>query len=111
MVLENPRQLRGLFQGVEMTIAMRLHGLIMAAAAKCRCYGLSYDPKVNQLMTELDLPGCNLDQLPNYPDDLSRLWIDLYANGDPLSNDQIHSLRDRALFHQEVLQKALLDSL
>lgn len=110
IALEDPKQLRGLFQGVEMAIAMRLHGLIMAAAAECCCFGLSYDPKVHQLMTELDLPGCDLEQLADDPHSLSRLWIELYANSDPLSNDQIHSLRDRALFHEEVLHKGLLQS-
>jgi polysaccharide pyruvyl transferase WcaK-like protein len=40
---EDPRQLKGVFRGVDMAIAMRLHGLIMAASEGCRyfCIGAS----------------------------------------------------------------------
>lgn len=107
LTLSDPRQLRGVFQGVEMVIAMRLHGLIMAAASECRCFALSYDPKVSRLMEELDLPGWALDALPSDPVQISQTWLDHYANGDALSPDQIHSLVDRALMHQDVLKTAL----
>jgi polysaccharide pyruvyl transferase CsaB len=105
--LSDPRQLMGVFQGVEMAIAMRFHGLIMAAAAECRCFALSYDPKVSQLMQDLDLPGWAIDQIPLNPQTISREWLELYANGDPLSNARVQSLVDRALIHQEFLQTAL----
>ena len=105
--LTDPHQLKGVFQGVEMAIAMRYHGLIMAAAAGCRCFAISYDPKVDQLMQDLDLPGWSLDQMPADPNLMSQLWLNLYANGEPLSSDQIHSLVDRALIHRDVLQRAL----
>lgn len=105
--LEDPHQLKGLFRGVEMAIAMRLHGLIMAAAAECRCFALSYDPKVNQLMHDVSIPGWELDQIPADPNQICRTWLDLYANGDSLSTDQIRFLTDRALIHQEVLVQTL----
>jgi polysaccharide pyruvyl transferase CsaB len=105
--LEHPEELKGVFRGVEMTIAMRLHGLIMAAAEGCRCFALSYDPKVTQLMQELEMPGCRVSELPQDPNQLSHLWIELYANGEALSDDQIHSRIDRALMHQAVLQQVL----
>ncbi|MBW4441293.1 MAG: polysaccharide pyruvyl transferase CsaB [Plectolyngbya sp. WJT66-NPBG17] len=105
--IKQPQELKGVFRGVEMTIAMRLHGLIMASAEGCRCFGLSYDPKVTQLMSDLEMPGCAIADLPTDANELSRIWIDLYANGDALSDDQIHSLVDRALFHQMVLEQAL----
>jgi len=105
--LEDPRELKGLFQGVEMAIGMRFHALIMAAAQECRCFGLSYDPKVSQLMTELNLPGWDLTQLPSDPNEITHAWLEHYANGDPLSTDQIQSLRDRSLIHQDLLEIAL----
>lgn len=43
--LSDPQQLKGIFHGVEMTIAMRLHALIMAAAAECHCFALSYEDR------------------------------------------------------------------
>ncbi len=104
--LEDPRELKGLFQGVEMAIGMRYHSLIMAAAAECRCFALSYDPKVSQLMTELDLPGWELTQLPDDPNLISQTWLKHYANGDPLTTDQIQSLVDRALMHRDLLTEA-----
>lgn len=106
---ESPAQLKGVFRGVEMAIAMRFHGLVMAAAEGCRCFALSYDPKVSQLMTELDLPGWELAALPTDPGEITHIWLEHYANGDPLSSDQIQSQADRALMHREVLAKALSD--
>ncbi|ASC72851.1 hypothetical protein XM38_038110 [Halomicronema hongdechloris C2206] len=114
--LSDPRQLKGLFRGVEMTIAMRLHGLIMAAAAGSRCFALNYDPKVGQLMVDLDLPGWQLspnapnaigDPWPPTPTDMCQIWLKHYANGDPPSADQIQSRVDRALIHQDLLQEIL----
>ncbi|MFM7427199.1 MAG: polysaccharide pyruvyl transferase CsaB [Elainella sp.] len=105
--LTRPGQLRGLFQGVEMTIGMRLHALIMAAAAGCRCFALSYDPKVTQLIQDLDLAGLALEALPLNAAALCQDWLEQYANGEPLSNVQIAALVDRAKLHQDFLATAL----
>lgn len=104
LMLTNPRQLKGVFHGAEMAIAMRFHALIMAAASECRCFAVSYDPKVNQLMADLDLPGWTLEQMPLDSRQISQAWLELYANGDPLSADRIAALEERALLHQEVLK-------
>ncbi|WP_026100386.1 polysaccharide pyruvyl transferase CsaB [Fortiea contorta] len=106
LCLEDPQLLKGVFQGVEMAIGMRLHSLIMAAAEGCRCFALSYDPKVNRLMEDLDMPGWDLTSLPEDANVISTTWIEHYANGDPLSPAQIQSLVDRALMHRQVLQEA-----
>jgi polysaccharide pyruvyl transferase CsaB len=105
--IEDPRELKGLFRGVEMVIGMRYHSLIMAAAQECRCFALSYDPKVSQLMEELHLPGWDLNQLPHDPNSICQTWLKHYANGDALTRDQIQSLIDRAMMHQNVLTQAL----
>ncbi|WP_013324072.1 polysaccharide pyruvyl transferase CsaB [Gloeothece verrucosa] len=104
MTLDDPRELKGLFKGVEMTIGMRYHSLIMAGAEECRCFALSYDPKVSRLMQELNIPGWELAELPEDPNVISTAWLECYANGDALSSAQIHSLVDRALMHQELLK-------
>ncbi|HYW17809.1 MAG TPA: polysaccharide pyruvyl transferase CsaB [Nodularia sp. (in: cyanobacteria)] len=103
LLLENPQLLKGVYKGVEMAIGMRLHSLIMAAAEGCRCFALSYDPKVNRLMEELEMPGWDLASLPDDPNIISRTWIEHYANGDPLSSEQIQSLVDRAFMHRDIL--------
>lgn len=59
----DPQRLKGLFQIPQLVIAMRLHGLIMAAAEGCCCFGLSYDPKVTQLLAATGIPGVELNQL------------------------------------------------
>jgi polysaccharide pyruvyl transferase WcaK-like protein len=82
---------------------MRYHSLIMAAAEECRCFALSYDPKVSQLMAQLNMPGWDLNQLPNDPNLISQTWLEHYANGESLSSDQIQSLVDRSLMHRDLL--------
>ncbi|MBH8564224.1 polysaccharide pyruvyl transferase CsaB [Nostoc sp. CENA67] len=104
--LEDPQLLKGVFRGVEMAIGMRLHSLIMAAAEGCRCFALSYDPKVNRLMEELAIPGWDLATLPDDTNLIGKTWIEHYANGDPLLPEQIQSLVDRALMHRELLNEA-----
>jgi polysaccharide pyruvyl transferase CsaB len=105
--IKDPRELKGLFQGVQMAIGMRYHSLVMAAAAECQCFALSYDPKISQLMNQLDIPGWELNQLPDDPNLICQTWLKYYANGDPLTTDQIQSLIDRALMHQDLLAQAL----
>ncbi|MDJ0688269.1 MAG: polysaccharide pyruvyl transferase CsaB [Xenococcaceae cyanobacterium MO_188.B32] len=105
VTLSDPRELKGLFRGVEMAIGMRFHSLIMAAAEQCRCFALSYDPKVSQLMSELSLPGWELSQLPADASEISTVWLEHYANGEALNSTQIEAMRDRALLHQELLTK------
>ncbi len=105
--IADPKQLKGLFRGVEMAIGMRYHSLIMAAAEECRCFALSYDPKVTQLMDELNLPGWDMAQLPEDSNLICQTWLQHYADGDSLTRDQIQSLIDRALMHRDVLTEAL----
>jgi polysaccharide pyruvyl transferase CsaB len=107
LCLEDPQLLKGVYRGVEMTIGMRLHSLIMAASEGCRCFALSYDPKVNRLMEDLAMPGWDLVNLPDNPNIISKTWIEHYANGEPLLSEQIQSLVDRALMHRELLSEAL----
>ncbi|MCS6783066.1 MAG: polysaccharide pyruvyl transferase CsaB [Gloeomargarita sp. SKYBB_i_bin120] len=101
----HPAQLKGVFRGMELVVTMRYHGLVMGAAAGCRCFSLSYDPKVSQLQRELAMPGWDLRQQPPSPQDLSRQWLDLYANGEGLSPAQIQAWSDRAMLHGELLQQ------
>jgi polysaccharide pyruvyl transferase CsaB len=107
MCLEEPEVLKGVYRGVEMNIGMRLHSLIMAAAEGSRCFAISYDPKVNRLMEDLDMPGWDLANLPDDPNEISRTWIEHYANGEALSPDKIQFLLDRALIHREILKQVL----
>lgn len=105
--LSDPRQLKGVFQTVDMAIAMRLHALIMAAAEGCRCVGLSYDPKVTQLMTDIDCPGWDLGELPVDASQICQVWTEHYRRGKGLTTEDRGTRRDQALKHQKILQQAL----
>lgn len=105
--LRDPRKLKGLFREVDMAIGMRYHSLIMAAAEGCRCFALSYDPKVTNLMAELNLSGCDLTELPNQSSVIVQTWLEEYAHSHPLSQDKIQSLVNRALIHRDLLTDAL----
>ena len=104
---EDPQILKGVFRGVEMSIGMRLHSLIMAASEGSRCFALSYDPKVNRLMEDLDIPGWDLKNLPDDVDLISKTWINYYDNGVSLSSEKIQSLVDKAFLHRDLLKEAL----
>ncbi|WP_413174770.1 polysaccharide pyruvyl transferase CsaB [Anabaena azotica] len=104
---EDPQILKGAFRGVDMVIGMRLHSLIMAASEGCRCFALSYDPKVNRLMEDLEIPGWDVKDLPDDVNIISKAWIDFYQNGEFLSSEKIQSLMDGAFLHRELLQEAL----
>ncbi len=107
MSIPHPQQLKGLFKEVKMAIGMRLHSLIMAAAEGCRCFALSYDPKVSQLMSELSLPGYELAELPHEPEIITATWLAQLEQ--PASEAlKIQSLVDRALIHQQLLRETII---
>jgi polysaccharide pyruvyl transferase CsaB len=108
--IQDPKELKGLFKEVEMVIGMRLHSIIMAAAEGCRCFALSYDPKVTQLMSELNLPGWKLSDLPTDVTKISTAWIEQYHNGEALNKIQIQSLIDRALLHEQLLRETIINT-
>jgi polysaccharide pyruvyl transferase CsaB len=101
--LTDPRQLKGIFQGVEMVIAMRLHGLIMAAAEGCRCFGISYDPKVQRLMEEIDCLGWDLADFPEDVSVMVEQWMQAYQSSPTLTMTQRQTLMQNARQHQQIL--------
>ena len=109
ITVNNPQQLKGLFKFVKMTVGMRLHSLIMAAGSGSSCFALSYDPKISQLMLELDLPGYELANLPQDERVISNALYQHYQQ-DALNQIQIQSISDRALIHQQLLSEILLNS-
>jgi len=103
--LENPRELKGLFKEVEMLIGMRYHSLIMAAAEGARTFALSYDPKVDQLMLQANIPGWKIAEIPSSPTSISTIWLEQYTNQESLTALLRQSFCDRALLHRELLLK------
>jgi polysaccharide pyruvyl transferase WcaK-like protein len=79
----------------------------MAASEGCRCFALSYDPKINRLMEDLQIPGWDLENIPDDVDLISKTWLDFYQNGESLSSEKIQSLVNGAFLHRDLLKDAL----
>jgi polysaccharide pyruvyl transferase CsaB len=103
----DPRQLKGVFQGVHLAIGMRLHSLIMAAAEGTRCFALSYDPKITQLMADIEIPGWELAEMPTDPEQMLAAWLQHFQTGEPLAERQLTELQTKTRIHKELLAAAL----
>jgi polysaccharide pyruvyl transferase CsaB len=107
IILEDPRQLKGVFQGVHLAIGMRYHSLIMAAAEGCRCFALSYDPKIDQLMEDLEIPGWTIPNIPLDKDQILAAWLERFQEGQPLTEKRLAELQTKTRIHKELLAAAL----
>jgi polysaccharide pyruvyl transferase CsaB len=103
IIQKDPRRLKGIFNSVDLTIAMRLHGLIMAAAEGSNCSAISYDPKVTYLMQDLGISGWELEDLPENAQSLTDVWGDQLENRDQFLSDRVQKLKQQALIHQKIL--------
>jgi hypothetical protein len=54
---ESPEELMGLVGAMDIMVAVRLHGLVFAAAGAVPTVALAYDPKVTAFMAEVGLPA------------------------------------------------------
>ena len=107
VTLTDPKQLNGVFQSVDLAIGMRYHSLIMAAAQGCKCWAIGYDPKVSKLMTEINIPGWELADLPSDPRLIARSWQQQLQTGTALTKASLQSLSQQSLAHQQLLVQAL----
>jgi len=103
IIQKDPRKLKGIFRGVDLAIAMRLHGVIMAASEGCHCSAISYDPKVSYLMEELGISGWELGDLPEDARSIADVWVNNLENRDQLLSDRVQQLKQQALIHQKIL--------
>ncbi|TYQ27541.1 polysaccharide pyruvyl transferase CsaB [Pseudanabaena sp. UWO311] len=103
VIQKDPRRLKGIFKSVDLTIAMRLHGLIMAAAEGSNCSAISYDPKVSYLMEDLGISGWELEDLPDNVQSFTDAWVDQLENRDQFLSDRVQQLKQQALIHQKIL--------
>ncbi|MFS8807027.1 polysaccharide pyruvyl transferase CsaB, partial [Synechococcus sp. R6-10] len=103
----DPCLLKGVFRGVRLAITMRYHGLVMAAAEGCACFGLSYDPKVKTLLQELGMPGWDLQEMPTDPEALHQAWLACYSEGLALSPAQADLWARQSAQHAQLLRQHL----
>lgn len=103
--IENPRELKGIFSQIKMLIGMRLHSLIMGASEGCNCFALSYDPKVSQLMKELNIAGYELQNFPSNSEKIFNDLFNVYQNNSALSLEERKQLEKSVLTHEKLLYK------
>ena len=99
--------------GCEMMVGMRLHALILAAAAGVPSVALSYDPKVSAFMqgsgqadAVYDLAAPNWDTLPEM---LARVWSERAARAEAL-RAVLPGLRAQAARNTEIALNLVRDS-
>lgn len=70
----SPEEAQARFAGAGLVIAMRLHGLILAALSGAPCAALSYDPKVRSAAEGIGCPCVDLDE-PLVAERLCQSWV------------------------------------
>ena len=96
----DPQGALDLFASAGLVLAMRLHGLILAALAGSPCAALSYDPKVSAAAAAIGCPDQDLAQ-PLQSDELLQQWQ--AALDQPPSPAAIEAQIALSRCHQEVL--------
>ncbi|MFZ0407983.1 MAG: polysaccharide pyruvyl transferase CsaB [Cyanobium sp.] len=99
LTVEDPQAAMAQFQAAGLVIAMRLHGLILAALAGSPCVALSYDPKVAEAALGI---GCACQDLSlPVADTLLASWQASLDQPPPAI--RLELLRRGATIHREVL--------
>jgi polysaccharide pyruvyl transferase CsaB len=100
---ETPAEAIELLSSAALVVAMRLHGLILAALAGAPVVALSYDPKVTAAAAAI---GCDCRNLG--PDNLETVVAAWTAHFEQPANDKrLGQLRQQAEVHRQVLSSLL----
>jgi len=109
VLAERPSEAMAVCSGAGLVVAMRLHGLILAALSGAPCAALSYDPKVAAAAAALGCPCQGLDQAPASDVQSSELQALLLASWSaaldtPPPAARLAALRQQTEVHRQVLQ-------
>ncbi len=102
-------EIMGVINELELIVAMRLHSLIYAATQEVPMIGLSYDPKVDGILSSLGVDHiCNVDDFTS--SELYSLIEDAWSKRDSLRENlkvQDEDLKSKALLNVEMAFKLL----
>ncbi|MCP9833212.1 MULTISPECIES: polysaccharide pyruvyl transferase CsaB [unclassified Cyanobium] len=99
LLVQTPAQAMEAFRQAGLVLAMRLHGLILAALAGSPCAALSYDPKVAAAAAGIGCPCQELEAPP--PESLQATWAT--ALDTPPDSSGIAALQRDSQVHRGVL--------
>lgn len=102
-----PRQILGLVGRVDLLLGIRLHSLIFALQQGVLPLGISYDPKVDNLLAQFDLhPAAETDNFQ--ADKAYRKIINLWKNREGILNDcakKLETVEGLARQNLEIIEK------
>jgi polysaccharide pyruvyl transferase CsaB len=101
----SPEEAQARFASAGLVIAMRLHGLILAALAGAPCTALSYDPKVRSAAEGIGCPCVDLDD-PLVAELLCQSWVGQLDR--PTDPAVIQRQRQGTHVHRELLAQGLV---
>jgi polysaccharide pyruvyl transferase WcaK-like protein len=101
VVPAHPREAMAVFASAGLVLAMRLHGLILAALSGSPTVALSYDPKVASAAKAIGCPCQNLDQ-PADTTTLQKSWRSCLDQ--PPATALIQTLHGQAQQHQSIFE-------
>ncbi len=96
----------GVFAGAALCVSMRLHGLIFSALHDCMPIGLNYDPKVEAICRQMQIPWLELGQLAELGSVIDEVWRE--ASQHRLKYHQaLDTLREASLKNRSMLARVL----
>ena len=101
VLAERPSEAIAMGSGAGLVVAMRLHGLILAALSGAPCAALSYDPKVAAAAAALGCPCHSLDAAAA-PAELVAAWTAVLDSPPPSA--RLAELRQQTAVHRQLLE-------